>query len=277
MGSIKQSFDLTDKVAVITGGAGMLGEKHAEAIAEFGGIQILLDIDQKVGIEKAKRISDEYKVDCEFKLCDITDESQILNVRDTLLSKYGRIDILINNAAIDPKVEGKSGKNFSRLEHFDLEAWNNDLNVGLTGAFICSKYIGKEISNNPNGGSIINISSDLGLISPDQRLYRKVGIPEDEQSVKPITYSVVKSGLLGLTRYLATYWAKENVRCNAICPGGIFSNQDEEFLNKLHKLIPLGRMARPDEYKGIIVFLCSDAASYMNGAIISIDGGRTTW
>jgi len=271
-------FDLSGKIVVITGGAGFLGKKHAEAIAEFKGIPVILDLDEDKSEELAKKISDQYNVKSIGLKVDITSEQKVSEICKGILNRFGKIDILINNAANDPKVsvEGK-GKNFSRLEHFDLEAWNNDLNVGLTGAFICSKYIGKEISNNPNGGSIINISSDLGLISPDQRLYRKVGIPEDEQSVKPITYSVVKSGLLGLTRYLATYWAKENVRCNAICPGGIFSNQDEEFLNKLHKLIPLGRMARPDEYKGIIVFLCSDAASYMNGAIISIDGGRTTW
>ena len=277
MKSVKQSFDLTDKVAVITGGAGMLGEKHAEAIAEFGGIPILLDIDKIHGTEKASRIANEYQVNCDFFHCDVTEESQILNVRNVLLNNYGHIDILINNAAIDPKVEDNGEKIFSRMENFPIEQWNTELSVGLTGAMLCSRVFGLEMSKTGKGGVILNISSDLGIIAPDQRIYKKVGFPENEQPVKPVTYSVIKHGLIGLTKYLATYWIDKNVRCNAICPGGIFTNQDEEFLNRLHKLIPLGRMAQPDEYKGIIVFLCSNAASYMNGAIISIDGGRTTW
>jgi len=273
MKSVKQSFDLTDKVAVITGGAGMLGEKHAEAIAEFGGIPVLLDIDEKAGIEKSKRISDEYQVDCEFKPCDITDESQILNVRDVLLSKFGHIDILINNAAIDPKVEENNGKNLSRLENFPIDQWNLELSVGLTGSMLCSKVFGAEMAKNGKG-VILNISSDLGIIAPDQRVYKKEGLPENEQPVKPVTYSVIKHGLIGLTRYLATYWADKGVRCNALCPGGIYTNQDPEFVNKLTNLIPLGRMANEDEYKAAIIFLVSDASSYMTGANLVIDGGR---
>ena len=146
--SVKQSFDLTGKVAVITGGAGLLGEKHAEAIAEFGGIPILLDIDEKSGTNKASRISNEYQVDCEFMLCDITDESQILSVRDSLLSKFGHIDILINNAAIDPKIKEDSEINFFRLENFPIDQWNFELSVGLTGAMLCSKIFGYEMSKN---------------------------------------------------------------------------------------------------------------------------------
>ena len=276
MKSIKQSFDLTGKVAIITGGAGLLGEKHAEAIAEFGGIPVLLDIDKKVGTEKAHSISSEYQVDCEFQFCDITDESQISRVRDYLLSKFGHIDILINNAAIDPKVEEKSGKNLSRLENYPIDQWNLELAVGLTGAMICSKIFGYEMAKKGTG-VILNISSDLGLISPDQRLYKKEGIPENEQPVKPVTYSVIKHGLIGLTKYLATYWTDKNIRCNALCPGGIYLNQPDEFVNKISNLIPLGRMADSNEYKAAIVFLVSDASAYMNGSTISMDGGRSCW
>jgi len=273
--SVKKQFDLSDKVAVITGGAGFLGMKHAEAIAEFDGIPILLDIDKKIGIEKAKRISDKYQVDCEFYYCDITDESQIISVRDSLLNKYGKIDILINNAAIDPKVK-KQEKNLSRLENFSLDQWNIELAIGLTGAMLCSKIFGYEMSKNESG-VILNISSDLGLIAPDQRIYKKEGLSENEQPVKPVTYSVIKHGLIGLTKYLATYWADKGVRCNALCPGGIYTGQPEEFINKLTDLIPLGRMANPDEYKAAIVFMVSEASSYMNGTVVSMEGGRSCW
>ena len=276
MGSVKQSFDLTGKVAVITGGAGLLGEKHAEAIAEFGGIPILLDIDEKAGTKKARKISNEYQADCEFMLCDITDESQISSVRDSLLSKFGQIDILINNATIDPKIKENSEINLSRLENFPIDQWNLEMAVGLTGAMLCSKVFGYEMAKKGKG-VILNISSDLGIIAPDQRIYKKEGLPENEQPVKPVTYSVIKHGLIGLTKYLATYWADKGVRCNAICPGGIYNNQPDEFVKKISNLIPLGRMAHEDEYKASVVFMVSDASKYMNGSILSIDGGRSIW
>jgi NAD(P)-dependent dehydrogenase (short-subunit alcohol dehydrogenase family) len=267
---------LTDKVAVITGGAGLLGEKHAEAIAEFGGIPILLDIDNKSGTGKAKKISDEYHVDCEFKLCDITDESQISSVRDSLLNKYGHIDILINNAAIDPKVETKSEKNLTRLENFPIDQWNLELGVGLTGAMLCSKIFGYEMSK-MGKGVILNISSDLGIIAPDQRIYKKKGLCESEQPVKPVTYSVIKHGLTGLTKYLSTYWNDKGIRVNSISPGGIYNSQNPKFVQKLTNLIPLNRMAQEDDYKAAVIFLVSDASTYMTGANLVVDGGRTVW
>jgi len=274
--SVKQSFDLTEKVAVITGGAGLLGEKHAEAIAEFGGAPILLDIDRQAGTEKASRIAHKYQVNCEFQFCDITNESQILDIRDALLSKFGRIDILINNAAIDPKVEGKSGKRLSRLENFPVDQWNLELSVGLTGSMLCSKIFGYEMAKRGKG-VILNISSDLGIIAPDQRLYKKRGLTDDEQSVKPVTYSVIKHGLIGLTKYLATYWNDKGVRVNSISPGGIYIGQNPEFVQKLTNLIPLKRMAQEDEYKASVVFLTSNASSYMTGANLVVDGGRSCW
>ena len=151
-----------------------------------------------------------------------------------------------------------------------------DINVSLTGSLICSKYFGTEISKNPNGGSIINISSDLGIISPDQRLYQKKNIPKNKQIVKPVSYSVVKFGIIGLTKYLATYLAESNVRCNAICPGGVENNQNQIFL-KVKKKIPLGRLVKADEYQSTIIWMLSEKSSYLNGSIITIDGGRTSW
>ena len=168
-------------------------------------------------------------------------------------------------------------KLLTRVENFPINIWETDINVSLKGSFLCIKYFGYQISKNPNGGNIVNISSDLGLISPDQRLYKIEGLQEDLQPVKPITYSVVKTGLIGLTRYISTYWADKNVRCNAICPGGVENNQNKDFVEELIKRIPLNRMARKDEYHGIVVFLLSDASSYINGAVIAADGGRTIW
>ena len=182
--------------------------------------------------------------------------------------------ILINNAANNPKMESADSRNFSRVEFFPMETWDADLAVGLTGAFLCSRVFGSEMAAR-GAGVIVNIASDLGLISPDQRLYAQPGLEPEAQPVKPVTYSVVKSGLIGLTRYLATYWT--GVRVNAISPGGVFTNQPEEFVARLSQLIPMGRMARIDEYQAAILFLCSDASSYMTGANLVIDGGRTCW
>jgi NAD(P)-dependent dehydrogenase (short-subunit alcohol dehydrogenase family) len=158
-----------------------------------------------------------------------------------------------------------------------IEMWNKDIAVGLTGAWLCSKHFGSQIAKNKNGGSIVNISSDLGLIAPDQRLYKKAKETYENRSVKPVTYSVVKSGLIGLTRYFSTYWAEKGVRCNAMCPGGIENGQADEFLDKIKTRIPMGRLAKSDEYQGTLLWMLSDASSYLNGAVITVDGGRTVW
>ena len=272
-------FDLTDKVVVITGGAGKLGQKHAEAIAEFKAIPIILDLSKDQANAVAIRIANEYGVRSVGVAVDITKESQIVQCCQDLLKEFGKIDVLINNATNNPKVENATKEqNFSRLENFDLEVWNQDMAVGLTGAFLCSKHFGFAISKNLNGGSIINISSDLGVMAPDQQLYQKDWLSDEQQTVKPVSYSIIKTGLLGLTRYLSTYWAHKNVRCNALCPGGIKNDQlTDDFLTDMHQRIPMGRMAHVDDYKSAIVFIASDASSYLNGAIISMDGGRSVW
>ena len=210
-------------------------------------------------------------------MVDITDEQAIKENADLIMKTFGKIDGLVNNAANNPKVEQLSDVNFSRLESFPLNTWNEDISVGLTGAFLCAKHYGFAISKNINGGSIVNISSDLGLIAPDQRLYANEGVDNDHQNVKPVTYSVVKTGLLGLTRYLATYWIEKNVRCNAMCPGGIENGQPDDFAQKVNARIPIGRMAKVNEYQGTLVWMLSDASSYLNGAIVPVDGGRSAW
>lgn len=274
--TITNRFSLEGKVVVITGGAGLLGEQHAQAVAEAGGTPILLDILGDSVIEMAKDLADKFDVPAVGYKMDITDESNIAaNVR-ILLDRFGNIDALVNNAANNPEMEKHDGNKISRLENFPLEMWDADLAVGLTGAFLCAKHYGAAISCNPKGGVIINISSDLGLIAPDQRLYHQPGLPDNHQPVKPVTYSVVKTGLIGLTRYLATYWPYR-VRCNALCPGGVQAGPPEIFLQEVITRIPMGRLANTNEYKGAIQFLCSDASAYMNGSVLAIDGGRTCW
>lgn len=275
MKKISDMLSLQNKVAVITGGAGLLGIKHAEALAEFGCITVLVDINEDKGVSGADHIKKVFNVDSVFYKCDITVKSELESLKTFIMSTFGRVDILINNAAIDPKFDkSKSDVSFSRLENFNIEQWDKELSVGLTGAFLCSQVFGPEMAKN-KGGVIINISSDLGIISPDQRLYRKDGISEDMQPVKPVTYSVIKHGLIGLTKYLATYWADKGVRANTLCPAGVYTNQSEEFVERISRLIPMGRMANIDEYKSAIVFLASDASSYMNGSTLVIDGGRS--
>lgn len=274
--NISELFRLDNRTIVITGAAGLLGIKHAEAIAAYGGNPVLLDINNRVQ-ELANNLKDEYKVDAIGLAVDITDESALSNACEEIFAQHGKIDGLVNNAANNPKMEDAKDVNFSRLENFPLDIWDKDISVGLTGAYLCSKYFGSKIAINPAGGSIVNIASDLGLIAPDQRLYRDESLAESMQAVKPVTYSVVKSGLIGLTRYLATYWPEKNVRCNALCPGGVENNQPDGFLKEVSYRIPMGRLAQPDEYQGTLVYVLSEASSYLNGAIIPIDGGRTVW
>ena len=274
--NVMAAFDLSGRVAVITGGAGLLGGRHAEAIAGAGGIPVIVDVRGDLAEVRAGDLTRDFGVEACAIETDITQPAQVEEMLSRVLQTYGRVDILINNAANDPKVEDVSDVAWSRLENFSLDEWQADLAVGLTGAFLCSKVVGSEMARRGRG-VIVNIASDLGVIAPDQRIYRVPGLPEAQQPVKPITYSVVKTGLVGLTRYLATYWADSGVRVNAISPGSVYNDQPEEFVARLTNLIPMGRMARQDEYRGAIVFLCADASSYMTGHNLIMDGGRTAW
>ncbi len=274
-------FDLAGRVAVITGGAGLLGYYHGAILAAAGAHVVLLDLAAANPSLRADQLQAAHGPECLGIAADITSEASLFEARDAILSRFGRVDILINNAANNPKVEadpqtGTSPKptQWSRLENFPLAVWEADIAVGLTGAFLCSRIFGAEMVER-NTGVILNVASDLGVIAPDQRLYRKEGLADDQQPVKPVTYSVVKTALIGLTRYLSTYWTAHNIRVNAISPGGVFAGQPEEFTTRLHQLIPMGRMAHRDEYQGAVLFLCSDASSYMTGQNLIVDGGRS--
>jgi NAD(P)-dependent dehydrogenase (short-subunit alcohol dehydrogenase family) len=270
-----QAFDLSGRVIVITGGAGLLGAEHATAIAEAGGIPVVADLRAADAERVARETSERYGARALGIELDVTSKSSCQNALAQVLERAGRVDGLINNAALNPKVEG-AGLSATRFENYSLELWTRELSVGLTGAFLCAQVFGAHLATH-GGGVIVNIASDLGLIAPDQRIYRREGLAESEQPVKPVTYSVVKGGLVTLTKYLATYWADASVRVNALCPGGVYAGQPEDFVAKLTGLIPMGRMARRDEYRAALVFLCSDASSYMTGSNLVIDGGRTCW
>ena len=274
---LPKHYSLVGKTAVITGAAGLLGIAHSRALLSIGASVVLTDINIE-NLKKAKSdLCQEFDA-CEIQLyaMDVTSEQSVESAFKNIKNMGLRVDILINNAAINPTSTSLVGSvRTTRLENFSLERWTKELNVGLTGAFLCSKVFGTGMASDGLGGVILNISSDLSVIAPDQNLYRQEGLDDALQAVKPITYSVIKTGLIGLTRYLSSYWPDRGVRANALSPGGVYVDQDQEFVTRLEQLIPLGRMAKPDEYVGAIQFLCSDASSYMNGQNIVMDGGRS--
>ena len=270
--NLKKNFNLNNKTAIITGSAGLLGEEHAMALLDIGAKVILTDVNEKKLKTSYNKLKKKYKKVIPFVL-DVTSIQSINKLNKYLKKKRIRINILINNAAIDSKFTKTNKQN--NFENFSLSQWNSELSVGLTGAMLCSKIFGSEMVKT-KGGVILNIASDLSVIAPNHNIYKtKNKLQKD--FFKPVTYSVIKTGLIGLTRYIATYWNSKNLRCNALSPGGVENNQKKEFKHKLKSLIPLGRMAQRNEYRGAIQFLCSNASKYMNGQNIIIDGGRSVW
>lgn len=271
-------FDLSGKVALVTGGAGLLGVQHCSALAAIGATIVVADINESAADQAAEGLCQDHGSGRAVPLVmDVASTASISEAGRKLFARLGGVHVLVNNAAIDPKVkEGETVAGGSRFESLSLDQWNAEIAIGLTGAFLCSQFFGGWMAEN-GGGVILNIASDLSVIAPDQRLYRKEELPENLQPVKPVTYSVIKTGLIGLTRYLATYWGSKNVRVNALSPGGVYVDQPPEFVSRLNALIPTGRMAKEDEYIAAVQFLCSDASRYMTGQNIVMDGGRSVW
>ncbi len=270
-----QTFSLVGRVGVVTGGAGLLGVRHAEAIARAGGTAILADIDLKRAQSTANDLADALGEHVYAVEMDVTNVESVERAQRLLSERHGQIDILVNNAANNPKVEDVD-QSFSRLEAFPMQQWSDDIAVGLTGAFTCARVFGSQMAANGRG-VILNISSEYGMIAPDQRLYRDESVAEDAQAVKPVSYTVVKAGLHGLTLYLSTYWATRGVRANTLTIGGVENGQTAVFVSRASEKVPLGRMAMPHEFQGALLFLCSDASSFVTGANIVVDGGKSVW
>ena len=269
-------FDLSGRTALVTGGAGLLGREHAAALMELGARVVLADVDEGgLAVAVDGLVVGGARGSVESTVMDVTDERAVEATAERLTAEGG-CSILVNNAAVDAKVDSNGLVDGSRLEAFSLERWNQELAVGLTGAFLCSRAFGRRMAGS-GGGVILNVASDLSVLAPDQRLYRREGLPLESQPVKPVTYPVVKSALVGLTRYLATYWPESGVRANSLSPGGVRTDQEESFVSDLSSRIPMGRMAAVGDYRGAVQFLCSDASAYLTGHNLVMDGGRSVW
>jgi NAD(P)-dependent dehydrogenase (short-subunit alcohol dehydrogenase family) len=269
-----QKYDLRERVAIVTGGAGLLGRGYCQTLAAAGTKVVIADIEVKAAEELAQKIMREIGVDVVGIHTDVSNPESVHRMIQEVLRRFDRIDILVNNAALDPKFDpDHAGEHSNRFEDFPFTAWQEALGVNVTGMFLCAQGVSVPMLE-ANHGVIINISSTYGLVGPDQRLYQREG---QSAQFKPVTYTVAKAAVLGLTRYLATYFTNTGIRVNTLTPGGVFAGHDDEFVQRYSAKTVLGRMADADEMSSALLFLASDASSYMTGANLVVDGGWTAW
>lgn len=267
-------FDQSGRVTVITGAAGLLGREYCQTIARAGGHPIVADIDGDAAASFASRMSSEYGREVLGFQTDVSNPESVQTMVDRVLDRYGKIDALVNNAAINPKFDTEHAREHTAsFETFPLDEWNASLAVNVTGMFLCAQAVAPGMLAQGRG-VIVNIASTYGLVGPDQRLYQREGEPT---SYKPVTYTVSKAAAIGLTKYLATYYAGTGIRVNTLSPGGVFADHDDEFVRRYSAKTVLGRMAEVNEMNGALLFLVSDASSYMTGANLVVDGGWTAW
>ena len=274
--TIQDKFDLKGRVAVVTGGAGLLGTEFCRTLAEAGAGLAIVDLNGEAAQNTADSlIQAGYRA--KGLAVDITKPSAVKELVAAVLADFGRLDILVNSAALDPKFDAaamKKGITPGSFEDFPLDQWNAALNVNLTGMFLITQACVQPMLNQGKKGSVINICSTYGLNGPDQRIYIKEG---KRVAYKPVYYTVTKAAVLGFTKYLAAYYADTEIRVNALTPGGVFSNHEDYFVKNYSAKTILGRMARKDEMNGALLFLASDASSYMTGNNVVVDGGWTAW
>tara|TARA_B100000315_G_scaffold194414_1_gene185064 strand:+ start:77 stop:928 length:852 start_codon:yes stop_codon:yes gene_type:complete len=272
------SLNLSGKNALITGGAGLLGPEHGVGLARHGATVVLLDIVEE-GLEEARQrvLNQIAGAQVDFAVADITDQASLERVKSELKKQGMPIDVLVNNAALNPKMmDSGVGEKSGTVEDYDMTLWEKEIDVGITGTFLCCRVFGSAMAERGTG-SIVNIASDLAIQAPDQRVYSPTGRMEDITNFKPIGYPIVKAAMLGLNRYLATYWAHRGVRVNALIPGAVFNNQPDSLLREVSHRVPLGRWADRKEYQEAVAFLASEASSYMTGQELVMDGGRSIW
>ncbi len=265
---------LRDRVAIVTGSAGLLGRQHCLALAQAGAHVVVTDLDAGA----CSKVADELQADCDVRAlavsADITQPSDLIALRERVLETFGRVDVLVNNAALNDKVEGREASLPVPFEQFPLAQWRRALDVNLTGTFLCCQIFGEQMAKTRRG-SVVNVASTYGIVGPDQRIYRD---DQGKQTLfKSPAYSATKAAIIGLTKYLAAYFGPSGVRVNALSPGGVKTTQDEYFITNYSERTPLGRMANPEDYRGAIVYLASDASSYVTGTNLVVDGGWTAW
>ncbi len=267
-------FDLSGRVAIVTGALGLIGKNHCMALAEAGAHVVVIDLNGEKSKALATEISNDYPEALGIGL-DITNKNAVEQSRIEILDKFGHIDVLVNNAAINDMFENPTAAaEQSKFENYPLELFEKSLQVNVTGSFLCAQVYGSAMAERGKG-SIINVASTYGMVGPDQSIYKQ---PDGTQSFyKSAAYPVTKGAIINFTRFLAAYWGSKGVRVNTLSPGGVENNQDKYFMKNYAQRTPLGRMAEPTDYKGAVVFLASDASSYMTGANLVVDGGWTAW
>jgi NAD(P)-dependent dehydrogenase (short-subunit alcohol dehydrogenase family) len=276
MVEIFEKFSLAGRVAIVTGGPGLLGKEFCKTLAEAGAAVVVADINGEAADAAATTLTEAGNQALGVQV-DVTNPESVQAMVNKALQVYGRLDILVNSAALDPKFDPQAlaahTTPLGSFEDYPVDSWRQALDVNLTGLFLCCQAAVRPMLSQGKG-VLINICSMYGLVGPDQRLYQRDG---KQTSYKPVYYSVTKAGVLGLTNYLATYYAGKNIRANALTPGGIYNGHDEIFLKAYSARAVLGRMANKDEMNGALLFLASDASSYMTGANLVVDGGWTAW
>ncbi len=272
MSSILDQFKLDHRVAIVTGGAGLLGKEFCATLASAGAKVVIADLNETAARSIAKQLQAQGWEALPL-LVDVTSPDSVRQMVSQTLDAFGKVDILVNSAALDPKFDPQHGGHSNAFEDYPLELWNQALAVNLTGAFLsCQAVIPPMIRQGK--GVIINLSSIYGITAPDQRLYQRQGQPPQ---YKPAYYPVTKAGILGLTAYLAATYGEKNIRVNALTPGGVYNGHDEAFVRSYSARTMLGRMANKDDLNGALLFLASDASAYMTGANLIVDGGWSAW
>ncbi len=266
-------FDLTGKNAIITGAVGILGKGFCSGLASHGANIAVLDINQAACDEFAAELERKYSIKAKGFACDVASPQSVSEMIRRVVAAFGEVHVLHNNAATK---SDKLDRFFAPFEDYSLEEWRKIMAVNIDGMFLVAQAVGKQMVAQKKGGSIIQTASIYGLMAPDHRIYEG-SLYMGMKINTPAVYTVSKAAVLGLTKHLATYWAEHNIRVNALVPGGVESGQNDEFKKRYSARIPLGRMAKPNEMVGALIYLASDASSYVTGQNLVVDGGLNAW